>query len=160
MSTKLEWPTQRRNSACSSSSSSSSSLYPSTSCQQEDLFSLDNVWKTAQQELPNPTGRPLMEVTPNVRAPYFDASYTTQAVLQNQHVITTCYGCSTKLACLYGMQYVACPACHGVGLVEERITLTYPRKACGVGIGLRRKQQKKQQQQQPENNKPVVASSA
>ena len=72
--------------------------------------------------------------------PYFDATATVHAVQQQWYTITSCDHCHTSLACIYGLEWVLCPACNATTPLEdddsdEAASHMIP---FGVGLGLSR----------------------
>ncbi|CAB9512512.1 expressed unknown protein [Seminavis robusta] len=100
--------------------------------------SLPNVAPAASNEANEP-GNPMIEVGPGSYAPYYGASHTLDALHKNEHQITKCISCQCFLACVWGIQYVICPSCHVVSMVDygnRRSSLEF--EPYGAGIGLRR----------------------
>ncbi|CAB9527534.1 expressed unknown protein [Seminavis robusta] len=103
---------------------------------------------------------PLVEVSPGVRVPYFGAAFTTRAIANQDHISTTCLVCDAYLSCMFGVEYVACPNCHAVSPVDERITMLYPQPPMGLGIGLQRPKSADCRSQRIQNHGPTTTSTS
>jgi hypothetical protein len=86
----------------------------------------------------NPTGLPLIPIGPGMeRQPYFGADYTKLALVNGDQVVTPCFGCNSKLACTYGVEFAICPACQTVSPLNYSSRQLQEMQPIGVGLGLR-----------------------